>query len=262
MNFSKITLCFFLGLLSVSCEVVNNLSSFPSSVKIPLTETEIVQGLREALSIGLNTSVTSASSVDGFLKNEAIKILLPADVIRLESKIKESTLASGAYQVYIKKFNGGRDLFQELVSSMNKGAEKAAAKASPIFLGAMRSMSIQDARGILNGGQTAATDYFYKSTHQKLSDTFSPEVKSALSSTGANSIYEKTYEFLTYDPAGLGLTTVGKLLNVSIAPSLEEYATEKAIEGLFYLVGEEEKKIRANPKSYGRQIIDRVFGGS
>ena len=85
-------------------------------------------------------------------------------------------------------------------------------------------------------------------------------LKNALDNTGANKIYKRTYDFLSYDPAGLGITTVGKLLDVSIAPSLDEYATTKAIDGLFYLVGEEETKIRDNPFDYGKKIIERVFG--
>jgi len=258
---TKIFLTF--GLLFISCNVLNKVcSSLPVTSNIPLTESEIVQGLKEALNVGLNNSVTSASSLDGYLKNQAIKILLPDDVKNLQSKINGNSVTSAAYKTYIKKFNGGEDLFSELITSMNRGAEKAASKAGPIFLDAIKSMTIQDARGILNGGNTAATDYFYKSTNTKLFNAFNPEVKSALNSTGANKIYKTTYDFLSYDPAGLGLTTVGKILDVSIEPSLDGYATNKAIGGLFHLVGEEEKDIRANPSAYGKKIIERVFGSN
>lgn len=258
---SASTKVFFLFSLSfLSCDVLNTVTSSLPSGTIPLTESEIVEGLKEALNIGLDNSVTSASSLDGYLKNQAIKILLPEDVKNLQSKINGNSVTSAAYKTYIRKFNGGKDLFNELITSMNKGAEKAASKAGPIFLNAVKSMSIQDARGILNGGNTAATDYFYQATNTQLFNAFNPEVKNALNSTGANKIYKTTYDFLNYDPSGLGLTTVGNILNVSIEPSLDQYATNKAIGGLFYLVGEEEKEIRANPNDYGKRIIERVFG--
>ncbi len=242
-----------------SCEVLNQVSSsLPSSV--PLTESEIIQGLKEALNVGTDKSVSKASSVNGYLKNQTIKILLPQDVQDLKSKIDGNSVASAAYKTYIKKFNGGSDLFDELITSMNRGAETAAKKASPIFLNAIKSMTINDARGILNGGNTSATNYFYDKTNQQLFNAFQPEVKNALSNTGASKVYKTTYDFLTYDPTGLGLTSVGKLLNVSIEPSMDEYATNKAIDGLFHLVGQEEQQIRANPYNYGKKILERVFG--
>ena len=242
-----------------SCDVLNQVSSsLPSS--IPLTESEIIQGLKEALNVGTDKSVSRASTVNGYLQNQAIKILLPQDVQNLKSKIDGNSVASAAYKAYIRKFNGGSDLFEELVTSMNRGAEKAAKKASPIFLDAIKSMSINDARGILNGGSTSATDYFYGKTNQELFSAFQPEVKNALGSTGASKVYKMTYDFLSYDPAGLGLTTVGKILNVSIEPSLDQYATNKAIDGLFHLVGQEEEQIRSNPYNYGKKILERVFG--
>ncbi|MEM0938894.1 MAG: DUF4197 domain-containing protein [Bacteroidota bacterium] len=244
---------------ATSCDILNQVSSsLPSSV--PLTDSEIIQGLKEALNVGTDKSVFKASAVNGYLKNQAIKILLPQDVQDLKSKIDKNSIASAAYITYIRKFNNGSDLFDELVTSMNRGAEKAAKKASPIFLSAIKSMTISDARGILNGGSTSATDYFHQKTNQELSNAFQPEVKNALNNTGASKVYSRTYNFLSYDPGGLGLTTIGKILDISIEPSLEEYATNKSIEGLFYLVGEEEKQIRDNPYDYSKKILERVFG--
>jgi len=258
--FKKIAVIVTLFMCTTSCDVLQSVASLPGTTNIPLSESEIVQGLKEALNIGLNNSVKGASSLNGYLKNEAIKIILPQDVLNLKSKIDNNTVASAAYKTYVRKFNGGSDLFNELLTSMNRGAEKAAKSAGPIFLGAVKSMSINDARGILNGGDKAATQYFEKTTSSQLFKAFNPEVKSALDNTGAAKIYKKTYDFLSYDPTGFGVTSVGKLLDVSIAPSLDEYATNKAIDGLFHLVGEEETKIRANPFDYGKRIIERVFG--
>ena len=251
--------CSFFILLS-SCDILQSVATLPGTGSLPLTENEIIQGLKEALSTGLDSSVKTASATNGYLRNEAIKILLPQDVLNLKNKIEGNTVASAAYKTYVRKFNGGKDLFNELLTSMNRGAEKAATKAGPIFVGAIKSMNINDARGILNGGDKAATQYFQRTTSSKLFSAFNPEVKNALDNTGASKVYKTTYDFLSYDPGGFGLTTVGKLLDVSIAPSLDQYATNKAIDGLFHLVGEEETKIRANPYNYGKQILERVFG--
>ncbi|MEM6737554.1 MAG: DUF4197 domain-containing protein [Bacteroidota bacterium] len=256
---AKVLLVMVIIFLAISCDILNQVSSsLPSSGS--LTDSEIIQGLKEALNVGTDKSVSKASAVNGYLKNQAIKILLPQDVRDLKSKIDKNSVASAAYTIYIRKFNNGADLFDELVTSMNRGAEKAAKQASSIFLSAIKSMTISDARGILNGGSTSATDYFYQKTNLELLNAFQPEVKTALNNTGASEIYSKTYDFLSYDPGGLGLTTVGKILDISIEPSLEEYATNKAIDGLFYLLGEEEKQIRNNPYDYGKKILERVFG--
>lgn len=255
-NILFLSLVFSIGTLT-SCELFDDVTSV-----LPLSESEIVQGLKEALTIGLDASVTNASSVDGYLKNEVIKILLPQEVQDFQSRINNNAVVSTAYGVYISQFNGGVDLFGELATAMNRGAESAAKKAGPIFLDAITSMSFSDARGILDGNETAATDFFYASTNQALFTAFQPEVKTALDQTGANEVYALTYDFLVLDldPTGFNPTTVGEVLNTSLDPTLDEYATNKAIDGLFYLVGEEEKKIREDPFAWGSAIIERVFG--
>ncbi len=261
MNYLSIKILLLFGFALASCEVLNSVSALPRTTSpAPLTASEVAKGLKEALDIGLNSAVSSASSLDGYLKNEAIKIFLPQDVITLQSKINENAITSAAYKMYIRKFNGGSDLFQELITAINRGAEQAAKKAEPIFLDAITAMSIQDAMEILDGDSTSATTYFYRTTNKKLFEAFNPEVKTALDNTEANKIYKLTYDFLNYDPSGLGLTNVSKILDLSIEPSLDTYATNKAIDGLFFLIGEEEKDIRANPFGYGKSIIERVFG--
>ncbi|SNT06965.1 Protein of unknown function [Ekhidna lutea] len=248
----------------VSCELFEDANN-------PLTEGEVVQGLKEALDIGLSNSVTSASSVDGYLKNEIIKILLPSEVADLQAKIETESIGgivplSVVYDAYVEIENDGNDLFEELITAMNKGAENAASKALPIFGNAIVTMSITDAFDILNGHETAATDYFFQNTSQQLFTAFNPDVKSALDATGANQIYTTTAEFLNYeyDPTGLGLSTVSPsdVLNVELPNSIDEYATTKAIDGLFFLIGEEEKKIREDPFAWGSAIIERVFGSN
>lgn len=147
---------------------------------------------------------------------------------------------------------------------MNRGAESAATKALPIFGNAITSMSFTDALSILEGGGTSATDYFYNQTNVALFDAFNPDVKSALDATGANQIYTSTVGFLNYeyDPTGLGLTSItpNEFINLDLPATIDGYATTKAIDGLFYLVGEEEKKIRLDPFAWASDIIERVFG--
>ncbi|MEQ9404272.1 MAG: DUF4197 domain-containing protein [Cyclobacteriaceae bacterium] len=247
----------------ISCELFEDVTG-----PLPLTDAEIVEGLKEALSIGLDNSVTSASSVNGYLENEIIKILLPEEVVEVQNKIQtESVLGiplTTVYDVYTTVENNGNDLFSELTTAMNKGAESAASKALPIFANAITSMSFSDALGILEGGETAATDYFFEQTNVALFTAFNPEVKTALDATGANQIYTTTVGFLNYeyDPTGLGLSVISPadVINVNLPASIDEYATNKAIDGLFYLIGEEEKKIRDDPFAWASSIIEKVFG--
>ena len=152
-----------------------------------------------------------------------------------------------------------KDPFAALITAMNKGAESAAQKASPIFLNAIKGMSIADALQILKGGDTAATTYFKTQTKVPLQKAFQPEVQKALGQTQANSIYQTIAGFVNYKALG-GTIDVSRLLGIqSIPPSLDAYATEKAIDGLYYLVGQEEKKIRKNPLDYASKIIQKVF---
>lgn len=244
--------------LFISCELLDEASA-------GLTEGEVVEGLKEALDIGLDNSVASASAVDGYLKNEVIKILLPSEVLDFQNKIETGDIAGipmkTIYNAYIAVENNGNDLFGDLAMAMNRGAEKAADKALPIFGNAITSMSISDAFGVLNGNETSATDFFYQATNQALFEAFNPEVKSALDETGANQIFTKTAGFLNYE-YGIGFITVSPsdVLNVNLPNSIDEYATNRAIDGLFHLVGEEEKKIRDDPFAWGSSIIEKVFG--
>ena len=227
-----------------------------------LSDSEIVEGLKEALNVGLGNSVSSASSLDGYLGNELIRILLPEEVVSLQNQIQNSTTLSTAYSTYITLENGGNDLFSELATAMNRGAEEAASKAAPIFGSAITRITFDDARTILEGGNDrAATDFFERETRTDLVSAFSPDVRNALDNTNASLLYGTIVSFLNYDIIP-GLTTVGDLLNTdpNLPATLEEYATGKAVDGLFTLVGQEEGKIREDPFVWGSNIIEKVFG--
>ncbi|SMD31883.1 Protein of unknown function [Reichenbachiella faecimaris] len=241
-----------------------------------LSNEEIVAGLKEALNIGLDKSVTSASTVNGYLKNEAIMLILPQEVKSLQQEINAGSvsLLNGAVKVSYKKMldtyvsvnpNLNSDPFDELVIAMNRGAEQAAKKAVPIFGEAISTMSFSDALGILKGGEQSATDYFYTKTKANLQSAFRPEIKQALNNTHATEIYGSVADFVNYEYEvnylinSYTIKTRDYLKSEKLPATLDGYATDKAIDGLFYLIGNEEKKIRANPMDYTSAIIKKVF---
>lgn len=251
-----------LAFFFVSCDELDDI------LDLGLTDEEIVEGLKEALDTGLDSAVTSGSAVDGYLKNEAIKVLLPEEVTKLQSEIETGDVLGISYQTILDAYvatnvNIDSDPFEELVVAMNRGAEKAATKATPIFVDAITSMSFTDALGILQGGETSATDYFKTKTSTSLITAFQPDIKTALGETAATDIYSGVVSFLNwkYKPNFLVSVEVSDFIgtDLDLPETLDEYATTKAVDGLFHLVGEEEKKIRKNPLQYASNIIQKVF---
>lgn len=200
-----------------------------------LSNADIVAGLKEALSVGTQNSVQKVSSVDGFLANAAIKILMPEEAKRVESTLRSVGMGS---------------LVDKAITSMNRAAEDAAKGAGNIFLGAVRQMSITDAVNILKGGDFAATNYFKGKTTDALTNSFRPVIENALKSTNATKHWRDVftaYNTFSKTPVNTDLTT---------------YVTERAMEGIFYQVGLEEQKIRRDPVARTTDILKRVFGSS
>jgi hypothetical protein len=200
-----------------------------------LSNADIVSGLKEALSVGTQNSVRQVSSLDGFLKNAAIKILMPE-----EAKKVESTLRSV----------GMGNLVDKAITSMNRAAEDAAKGAGQIFLGAVREMSITDAVNILKGGDFAATNYFKGRTSDALTNSFRPVIENALKNTNATKHWRdvfSAYNTFSKTPVNTDLTA---------------YVTQRAMDGIFYQVGLEEQKIRRDPVARTTDILKRVFGSS
>lgn len=195
---------------------------------------KIVSGLKEALRIGTENTVNLTGTTDGFLKNEAIKILLPE---KLQSMDKTLRLAGFGPQV------------DEFVVSMNRAAEQAAPLAKPIFTDALRSMSFDDAKKILNGGDTAATDYFNAKTRDQLATAFKPEVEKVMNQVGVTTQYKELVGQYTSLPFVKG-------------PSfdLDNYVVGKSLDGLFYTLAQEEQKIRTNPAARVTDLLKDVFG--
>lgn len=200
-----------------------------------LDDATIASGLKEALSTGTANAVKSASKSGGYFNNEMIKILLP------ESMRSLAELMSAF---------GFRQQVDDFVLSMNRAAEKAAPKAAGYFADAVNSMSFEDARGILNGGSTAATEYFRKKTADKIFASFKPVVAASMKEVGVAGSYKQMIDKFE------ALPLVGK----TDAFDLDNYVTGKAVDGLFSMLGEEEKKIRTNPLARGSELLKNVFG--
>jgi hypothetical protein len=207
--------------------------SSKSSQKAP-DEKTTVSGLKEALSIGTNNAVKNVSRVDGYFGNEAIKILMPEKI----RKVTEVLSAVG----YKKEVD-------DVVLSMNRAAEKAAPKAVPIFVDAIKHMTFDDAQKILRGGDTAATDFFKEKTSVKLFDEFKPVVTESMDKVGVAQSYKKM-------TAGYDQVPFMKKEDVD----LDHYVTNKALDGLYHMVGQEEKKIRTDPAAQVTDLLKKVFG--
>ncbi len=201
-----------------------------------LENEDIVAGLKEALRIGTDNSVTQVGKIDGYLKNPAIHIGLPGPVAKAEKLLR---------------FAGYGEQVDAFETSMNRAAEKAAPQAKEIFWQAIAGMTLDDARQILDGGDTAATDYFAERTRPQLMEIFSPIVHDSLASVGA------TKKFQDLD------TTLRTLpLGESLSFDLDHYVTDGALDGLFLILGEEERKIRENPAARTTELLKKVFSAA
>lgn len=199
-----------------------------------MSDVKIGSGLQEALKIGTQNAVLQTGRTDGFFLNKAIKILMPKPLQAMEQPLR---------------FVGYGPKIDEFVLGMNRAAEKAVPFAKQIFWDAIGEMTFDDARKILNGGDTAATDYFKSKTSKKLHTAFRPSVESVMNQVGVNRQYNEL---------------VGRYESVpfakNIAFDVNQYVTEKATDGLFYVVGQEEKKIRTNPTALVTDLLKDVFG--
>ncbi len=199
-----------------------------------LDEGTTASGLKEALSVGTKKAVASVSKADGYFGNVAIKILLP-------EKIRGIAETAGKL--------GFQKQVDEFVLAMNRAAEKAAPKAASPFAAAIKAMTIEDARKILSGGDTAATEYFKSKTSSKLYEEFKPDVSSSMRQVGVARAYQNLVGKVPETP----FTKPGSM-------DLDDYVTTKALDGLFHTVGQEEQKIRTNPAARTTDLLKKVFG--
>lgn len=196
---------------------------------------ETVSGLKEALNRGAAAAVAALGKPDGFLANDRVRIPLPEKVQRAEKTLRR--LGGGKYA-------------DQLLETMNRAAETAVVEAKPILWQAVRQMSVDDATGILNGPDDAATQYFRQTTSVQLSSKMRPLVEAATQKVGVAQRYEK----LASKAGQLGLIDAKEA-------DLDAYITEKTLDGLFLMIADEEKAIRQDPLATGSAIIRKVFGG-
>jgi hypothetical protein len=204
-----------------------------TTIKVPLTNDEIVQGLREALNVGIEKAGVKASQVGGFNNNELVRIPFPAEAKKMEEKLRLIGLSD---QV---------DTFE---TALNRAAEKAAKEAAPIFISAIKSMNVSDGLNILKGQDDAATNYLRKTTNDSLYSAFKPVVKNAIKAAKVTQYWNPLVNRYNKIP-----------LTTKVNPDLEDYTTKKAMEGLFKLLAEEEKIIREQPSARVTNLLKKVF---
>lgn len=221
----------------VANEVVNGTSTSEGASNA-LTNEEVIKGLKEALKIGIEKGAESASKMDGFYKNPKIFIPWPEDAVRLKDWANK---------------NGFSGKVDEIETSFNRAAEEASKKATPIFIDAITNMSIADGFEILKGSDSAATMYLQNNTTEALKTEFKPVVHNAV---------EKVQLTQYWSPVAGAYNKVAQFSNKmeEVNTDLDDYVTMKGIDGLFYLIKEEEKKIRLNPAARVTDILQKVFG--
>jgi Protein of unknown function (DUF4197) len=202
-----------------------------------VTENEAGQGIKEALSQGVINAVLNLNKTDGFFGSEFYKMLLPEDAKKVEKTLRN--IGMGA-QV------------DKAILSINRGAEDAVAFAKPIFIDAIKEMTLKDALNIVKGPKDAATNYFKEKTKEKLITAFTPSVKSSLDKVDATKHYSDIMN--SYN----SLPTTFKKVN----PDLTSFVVGKAVDALFDQVAKEEANIRANPLARTSDILKKVFGGN
>ena len=201
-----------------------------------ISNTEAASGLKQALADGSAAAVSQLGVENGFLNNPKVRIPLPPALQRIEAALR---------------YTGMRREADELVVAMNRAAEAAVPEAKALLIDSVRQMSVQDAKGILTGGDTAATDYFKRTTQAQLTTRFRPIVKNATDRVGL----AQQYNNLAGQASQLGLIREQQ-------STIEGYVTEKALDGLYLMIAEQEKSFRANPLGAASDIVKRVFSAA
>ncbi|PWG82758.1 DUF4197 domain-containing protein [Pararcticibacter amylolyticus] len=223
------------GLLLSSCETLNQTAKVLNQSLGTPTATEIALGLKQALEAGTNNGTSRLHAQDGFLGNLAVKILFPPEAQKAENTLRKLGL---------------NQLCDNVITSLNRAAESAAAEAKPIFISAIKQMTIADATNILLGKQDdAATQYFKRVTNAQLTEKFKPVIQNSLGQAGATKYWGEAVSRYNQIP-----------LVTDINPDLTSYVTQKAIDGLFIEIAKEELKIRQNISARNTSLLQKVFG--
>lgn len=246
----KVTAFLVIGLLGGGLTVqAQSLSSFFNKLRgqtqnsnnnsgtgIPgLSNSEIGSGLKQALEIGANAATQRLSQKDGFFKNAAVKILMPPEAQQVAATLRSLGMGS---------------VVDDAVLAMNRAAEDAASKAAPIFINAIKGMTIQDGIQILRGGNNAATLYLENKTTPALTAAFTPVITQSLGKTGATKIWKTVFDTYNQIP----------FITQKVNPDLSGYVTQQALKGVFKGIASEELKIRTDPAAQVTSLLQKVFG--
>lgn len=237
----------FASILLGGCAELNSLiQSVPSNV--PLSEAEVIDGLKEALVTGSKNASSILSAVDGYYGDDLVKILLPE-----EASVIIDNLA---------KIPGGEKLVEDVIQSINRAAEDAAKEVAPIFINSIKQMTINDAFGILRGADNAATQYLISTTRSDLYNLYKPKIRQSTEKDILGEISAKdSWETLTGKWNIFANSIAGRLADVSpVNTDLDDYLTNKALDGMFLKVEEEEKDIRQNISARITPLLQKVFG--
>ena len=244
-----VSIALLLSLFSLnSCTELTQIAQSVANQNLPLTNTEIVAGLKEALLVGADSSVSRLSAVDGYLKDQAVKILLPPEALEITN--------------HISKLPGGSKLVDDVIIRINRAAEDAAKEAKPIFVNSVKEMTFADGLQILKGPDNAATQYFKSKTQEQLSNLYRPKIRESLNKNLIAGIStQQSWNELTTNWNKVAGSPVGLIAGLkTVDVKLEDYLLQQALNGLFLKIEDREKDIRTNANARVSNVLKRVFG--
>ena len=226
--------CLILCLVMTGLLVTGSCDEKLGSPGNELSEEQIVNGLKTALKTGTDRAVDTLNQPDGYFRDQAVKIVFPPKASEVANKLRDI---------------GAGSLVDNIVKKMNRAAEKAADTAAPIFINAVTNMQFQDARNILEGRDTAATNFFRNNTRSQLFSAFKPDMERSLKEVGAQQAWNDVITRYNNIP----------LVGGNVQTDLATYATNQALEGLFIKLKKEEKRVREDPQARTKDILETVF---
>ena len=231
-----------------SCAELDRLARETLDSNAPLTQNEIVAGLKEALIVGATNSSAILGTTNGYYNDEMVKIMLPPEADIIVDNVR--------------RIPGGDKLVEDVLLHINRAAEDAAKEAAPIFVNSIKSMTISDAVELLNGKENAATQYLYTTTYDELFELYRPKIKASVEKDLAGGISTKeSWDSLTGKYNRVANSVAGEFVGLKpVNTELEDYLTRKALDGLFLKIAAEEKQIRENPAARVNSLLKRVFG--
>lgn len=247
---TRYSVIFVLGFILFSCAELEQLARQTLEDDKPLTQNEIIAGLKEALIVGANKSVDILGVTDGYYKDEMVKILLPPEADIIVNNIG--------------RIPGGQQLLDDVLLRINRAAEDAVSEAKPIFVNSIRSMTINDAVGILRGENNAATMYLHRTTYDGLFDLYRPKIQNSLDKKLVGNVStSQSWNLLTSKWNEVANSLVGQIAGLKpVQTKLDEHLTGKALNGLFLKIEDEEKLIRKDPAARATALLKRVFGSA